>query len=431
MSESYGRIIELLAIERDTETFGLRIKLSLIESAEPLWLTDNETIANIAAVTEFDGVHKHRISLHTAWDANKQQYIGSITRTYREHSERFSFACSVPFRNELESIKKIRHADDLHTLPFLSTHRSEADQPEEIPAAEGDLKANRFARKRRHLPLKLVSAIMMSLIFVVLLSSFNYSYPGEIKPYPAVTATAEAETVIQLLAENRSAIIAKPVAASKEEAPESRPKESKPKDNKPSASIPQLELEEFISFSLPKGYVALTFDDGPSKHSIDIMNVLKKHEVGGTFFFVGTNVEKHPDYVRAIHANGYSVGSHSMTHSQLTSLTYEQQQAELTRVSDLIEHITDEKLILFRPPYGAFDNRTEALSQQQGSKMVLWNRDPEDWLTRDEDKILEYVQHIEASGSIILLHESQAVVDALPKIIKHLQDQGLTIVSLQ
>ena len=70
-------------------------------------------------------------------------------------------------------------------------------------------------------------------------------------------------------------MIAKPVAASKEEAAESRPKESKPKDNKPSASIPQLELEEFISFSLPKGYVALTFDDGPSKHSIDIMNVLK------------------------------------------------------------------------------------------------------------------------------------------------------------
>ncbi|MGG3504044.1 polysaccharide deacetylase family protein [Paenibacillus lautus] len=424
MSQSYGKIIELLAIERDTEAFGLRIKLSLIESAELIWLTDNETIANIATVAEFDGVHKYRLSLHTAWDANKQQYIGSITRTYRDHSERFSFACSVPFRNELESIKKIRLVDDLHTLPFLSTHRSETDQSEEMQA-EQDIKTYHFARKRLHLPLKLVSAIMMSLVFVVLLSSFNYSYPGYIRPHPAATATAEAETVIQLFAENRSALIGKTVAVSAEEAAE-----SKPKDIKPSASVPQLELEEFISFGLPKGYVALTFDDGPSKHSIDIMNVLKKHEVGGTFFFVGTNVKKHPDYVKAIHANGYSVGSHSMTHSQLTSLTYEQQQAELTRVADLIEPITDEKLVLFRPPYGAFDDRTEALSQQQGSKMVLWNRDPEDWLTRDEDKILDYVQHIEASGSIILLHESQAVVDALPKIIKHLQDQGLTIVSL-
>ncbi|MGV2805299.1 polysaccharide deacetylase family protein, partial [Clostridium perfringens] len=115
MSQSYGKIIELLAIERDTEAFGLRIKLSLIESAELIWLTDNETIANIATVAEFDGVHKYRLSLHTAWDANKQQYIGSITRTYRDHSERFSFACSVPFRNELESIKKIRLVDDLHT----------------------------------------------------------------------------------------------------------------------------------------------------------------------------------------------------------------------------------------------------------------------------------------------------------------------------
>ncbi|MEC0253943.1 polysaccharide deacetylase family protein [Paenibacillus lautus] len=425
MSESYGKIIELLAIERDTEAFGLRINLSLIESAELIWLTDNETIANITAVSEFDGDHKYRLSLHTAWDANKQQYIGSITRTYRDHSERFSFACSVHFRNELESIKKIRHVDDLHTLPFLSTHRSEADQPEEMQAEE-HIKTSRFARKRRHLPLKLVSAVMMSLIFVVLLSSFNYSYPGDIRPHPAVTATAEAETVIQLLAENRSALIAKPVAALRAEEAE-----SKPKDINPSASLPQLELEDFISFGLPKGYVALTFDDGPSKHSIDIMNVLKKYKVGGTFFFVGTNVKKHPDYVRAIHANGYSVGSHSMTHSQMPSLTYEQQQAEMTRVANLIEHITDEKLVLFRPPYGAFDDRTEALSRQQGSKMVLWNRDPEDWLTRDEDKILDYVQHIEASGSIILLHESQAVVDALPKIIKHLQDQGLTIVSLQ
>ena len=51
MSESYGKIIELLAIERDTEAFGLRINLSLIESAELIWLTDNETIANIAAVS--------------------------------------------------------------------------------------------------------------------------------------------------------------------------------------------------------------------------------------------------------------------------------------------------------------------------------------------------------------------------------------------
>lgn len=426
MSDSYGKVIELLAIERDIEAFALRIKLSFSESAELLWLTDHETIANIMTVSEFNGVHKYRLSLHTTWDAIQQQYIGSITRTYREHGERFSFACSVHFRNELEAIKAIRHLDDVSTLSFLSAPLSEPGQAEKVQT-DGKRNATRSVRKPHRLPLKLASATLMSLIVVVLLSSFNYSYPSDIRHEAAITAAAEVETVIQLLAENRNAMIAKPVAASVEKEADSKPR----KEIQTSAAVPQLELKDFISYSIPKGYVALTFDDGPSKHSMDIMNVLKKYEVGGTFFFVGTNVKKHPDYVKAIHANGYSVGSHSMTHSQMPSLTYEEQKAELTRAANLIEHITDEKLVLFRPPYGAFDDRTEALSRQQGNKVVLWNRDPEDWLTRDEDKILDYVQHIEASGSIILLHESQAVVDALPKIIKSLQDQGLTIVSLQ
>ncbi|GAA0839634.1 hypothetical protein GCM10008915_33590 [Bifidobacterium pullorum subsp. gallinarum] len=425
MSDSYGKVIELLAIERDSEVFGLRIKLSFTESAELIWITDTDTIENIAAVSEFNGIHKYRLSLQTVWDVNQQQYMGLITRTYRDHSDRFQFACSVSFRNELESIKNARRLDDLHTLPFLSAYRSEPDEPIAVPTEEG-IDARRSGRKRHRLPLKLVSATMMSLIFVLLLSSFNYSDPSGIPPRQATTAAVEVETVIQLLAENRHTIMAKPVASLEEET------EKQPEDHHlPSDTVPYLELDEFISFSIPKGYVALTFDDGPSKHSVDIMNILQKYGVGGTFFFVGTNVKKHPDYVQAIHANGFSIGSHSMTHSQMSSLSYKQQEMELTRVAELIENITHEKLVLFRPPYGAFDGQTEALSRHQGNKMVLWNRDPEDWLTRDEDKILDYVQHIEASGSIILLHESQAVVDALPRIIQHLQDQSLKIVRLQ
>lgn len=200
MSDSYGKVIELLAVERDTEAFGLRIKLSFTESAELLWITDMNTIANVAAASEFNGVHKYRLSLHTAWDANKQQYMGSITRTYRDHSDRFQFACSDRFKNELESIKNIRRLDDLHTLPFLSAYRSEPDEPKSVRTPE-DADAPRSARKRHRLPLKLVSATMMSLIFVVLLSSFNYSYPNDIPPQPATTASTEVETFIQLLAE--------------------------------------------------------------------------------------------------------------------------------------------------------------------------------------------------------------------------------------
>ncbi|MGG3280592.1 polysaccharide deacetylase family protein [Paenibacillus solani] len=428
MTDYYGKVIELLAIEGSTAT-DLRIRLSFMNSVELLWVTDNETAANLAAISDFDGVHKYRISLHTMWDINKQQYIGSVTRTYRDHSEPFPFACSIQFRDELEYIMKARHLDDLHTLPFLSTYRPDADLTEETQIKEV-IAASSSARKRSRLPFKLVGATMVSLIIVLLLSSFNYSYPDDIQLQPATTASVEAETSSQWLAVNRMTKITHSVVS----APKVEQTDNKQEDiidTLPSAAVPQLELDELISFSIPKGYVALTFDDGPSKYSMDIMNVLQQYKVGGTFFFIGTNVKKHPDYVQAISAGGYSVGSHSMTHSQMSNLSLKQQEAEMTQAASLIEHITNEKLVLFRPPYGAFDDQTESLSQQLGNKLVLWNRDTEDWLTRDEDKILDYIQQTEASGSIILLHESQAVVDALPRIITHLQNQGLNIVSLQ
>lgn len=428
MTDYYGKVIELLAIEGGTAT-DLRIRLSFMNSIELLWVTDNETAANLAAISDFDGVHKYRISLHTAWDINKQQYIGSITRTYRDQSDRLPFACSVQFRDELEYIKKATRVDDLHTLPFLSTFRPDADLAEETHIKEV-IAASSSARKRNRLPFKLAGTTMVSLIIVLLLSSFNYSYPDDIQLQPATTVSVEDETSSQWLAVNRMTNITHSVVSAPI-ADQTDPKQEEIIDTVPSTAVPQLELDELVSFSIPKGYVALTFDDGPSKYSMDIMNVLQQHKVGGTFFFIGTNVKKHPDYVRAIHAGGYSVGSHSMTHSQMSNLSLKQQKAEMTQAANLIEHITHEKLVLFRPPYGAFDDQTESLSQQQGNKLVLWNRDTEDWLTRDEDKIMDYIQQTEASGSIILLHESQAVVDALPRIIKHLQNQGLNIVSLQ
>lgn len=431
MSDFYGKVIELLAIEEGTQA-GLRIRLSFIESMELLWVTDFETAANLAAVSDFDGIHKYRLSLHTAWDINKQQYTGFITRTYRDRSERLPFICSAQFKDELEYILKAARLDDLHTLPFLSVSGSEADLAEaflaeDVQTEEAEAASSSEWKPRRSLLVKLVSSSIISLIITLLLSSFNYSDLDDIQLEPAAAASAEAKTTPTWLAENSLTKRTHSVIP----APTAEQADTKQKDALSSAAVPLLELDELISFSIPKGYVALTFDDGPSKYSMDILDVLQQYQVGGTFFFIGTNVNKHPDYVRAIHASGYSVGSHSMTHGQMSNLSLKQQEAEMTSAARVIEHITQEKMVLFRPPYGAFDNQTESLSQQLGHKLVLWNRDTEDWLTRDEDKILDYIQQIEASGSIILLHESQAVVDALPKIITHLQQQGLRIVSLK
>ena len=195
--------------------------------------------------------------------------------------------------------------------------------------------------------------------------------------------------------------------------------------------FPTSELHEIISYSIPEGTVALTFDDGPSAYTQKIADILKSYQVGGTFFFVGENVLKYPEHVQYVHSNGYSIGSHSMNHLNLIKLPYEKQEFELLHTNQIIEEVIQEKIVLFRPPYGSNNEDTLAIVSNNEAKMVLWNTDTEDWKSRNADKIANSVRASKASGSIILLHESQAVIDALPQIIDYLQGQDLQIVNLK
>jgi len=158
---------------------------------------------------------------------------------------------------------------------------------------------------------------------------------------------------------------------------------------------------------------------------------LKEYKVGATFFLVGYNVRKYPDYAKYIHSNGYSIGSHSMSHLDMSKLSYEKQKNELISSINILKETIDEDISLFRPPYGSFNKQLENLVISQECKIVLWNNDPEDWKTRDADKIFESIKNSNTSGAIILLHESQAVIDSLPRIIEYLQGQNLEIVNLK
>lgn len=192
-----------------------------------------------------------------------------------------------------------------------------------------------------------------------------------------------------------------------------------------------IELEDYLVYNLPEGKVALTFDDGPSQYTKEIIDILKEYKVGATFFLVGYNVRKYPDYAKYIHSNGYSIGSHSMSHLDMSKLSYEKQKNELISSINILKETIDEDISLFRPPYGSFNKQLENLVISQECKIVLWNNDPEDWKTRDADKIFESIKNSNTSGAIILLHESQAVIDSLPRIIEYLQGQNLEIVNLK
>jgi len=431
MSAFYGKVIELQDIEQHEGQYGMRIRLSAAEPFERVWAIDNATAESLLAIADFDGIHKYRLSRHTVWDANRRQYIGYITKTRRDQSIRYPFLCSEAFIHNLNAIHRVQHLDEIHGLSFLSL-TCEEREAETLQQEQESEQNKQKKHTRQRVPLRRIAVTALGMLSVLLLGSFDApSLPAAESPDTLAVTTGTALPAFHSVRHTAAVAEASSSPAPKKPQSEPRAKVSPEPKLKPQAELPSFELTDAVTYSLPKGYVALTFDDGPSKYSAKIMKVLKEHQVGGTFFFVGENAGKHPAAVRAIQENGFSIGSHSMNHANMPLLAYEEQEAQIKRAAESIEAITKQPVTLFRPPYGAFNEMTEEASRSYGSSIVLWNRDPEDWLTRDKDKILHYVRHTEPSGSIILLHESQAVIDALPSIIAYLKDQHLKIVSLQ
>ena len=210
------------------------------------------------------------------------------------------------------------------------------------------------------------------------------------------------------------------------------------------------------------GYVpnklALTFDDGPDPTwTPQILDVLRRHHIPGTFFCVGANVEAEPGLVRREYDEGHEVGNHSFTHPDLGSVPPSRAILEINLTQMAIAGATGHTSDLFRPPYNA-DSEPETPNQltpvleadRLGYVTVGENVDPTDWdaqillkdgrtRPRTADDIAQFViddlkrrKGSEDEGNIILLHDAggdraQTVI-ALDRLIPRLQAQGYTFV---
>lgn len=416
MSTYHSKLLELLAIEKKANKSYLHTRISFNGMMEILLEVDHHTASYLLASTSFKEKDKYRLSLHHFWDSTEKHHVSYITKTYRDQSERIHFSCSEEYIHLLDAIKKLKHIDEILTLPFVTVHSEKTDEPQ--TEAKHTLAFEEMKPRKNILHISWGKFALLSFAIMILFG-FRFSdlsYLNKSEQSEKVVVNAES------VDKKRNELIEKKKILS---------------DVEPDSSIetttlpPFIELNETITYSIPKDAVALTFDDGPSKYSKEIIDILKKYQVGGTFFYIGINVKNNREAVQYAKTNGYSIGNHSMTHKQLTTLDLEKQKYELLSAKQLIEADSFENVNLFRPPYGAFNDTTVELANLNNNKLVLWNNDPEDWQSRDPDTIFQHILNSDTPGSIILLHESQAVVDVLPRVIEYLQEQNLRIVSLK
>ncbi|MGI9020742.1 MAG: polysaccharide deacetylase family protein [Solirubrobacterales bacterium] len=178
-----------------------------------------------------------------------------------------------------------------------------------------------------------------------------------------------------------------------------------------------------------KKRIALTFDDGPSSYTSQVISILDRHQVNGTFFVVGENIGGRTSLLRRMMGGGHEIGNHSLHHETNGASSY-----SLHRTEDLIRGATGFEPCLYRPPGGYISSSTSQTAWQMGMSNILWDVDPQDWRTPGSSAIYSHVVGRARSGSIVLLHDGGGnrsdTVDALDRIIRTLKGRGYQLVTV-
>ncbi|MHA7584208.1 polysaccharide deacetylase family protein [Paenibacillus vandeheii] len=190
-------------------------------------------------------------------------------------------------------------------------------------------------------------------------------------------------------------------------------------------SIPVMPTVSAADANCPNGYVGLTFDDGPSGNTTNVLNALKQAGLRATMFNVGQSAQNNQSLVSAQVAAGMWIGNHSYTHPDMTTLSSSQMSSEITRTQQTIQSITGSSPKLFRPPYGATNATLKSVLSQNGLTEVLWNVDSQDWNGASTAQIVAAVNRMQ-NGDVILMHDQyQTTLQAIPQIAQNLKSRGL------
>jgi peptidoglycan/xylan/chitin deacetylase (PgdA/CDA1 family) len=188
--------------------------------------------------------------------------------------------------------------------------------------------------------------------------------------------------------------------------------------------------------------IALTFDDGPCPvYTEQILDILRRHDVKATFFVCGRNVERCPETLRRVQAEGHAIGNHAYSHPFPFLRTRSFFARQIDRTQEAIEKVTGERPKFFRPPFGARWLGLQPVLQARGLRLVNWSDTGYDWKLEPEGIVRETLKSL-SPGSIILLHDGRrtyppervdrsATVKALPAILEGAAKAGFTFVSLE
>ncbi len=174
--------------------------------------------------------------------------------------------------------------------------------------------------------------------------------------------------------------------------------------------------------------IALTFDDGPSKYTDELIEYLYQNDCKATFFVLGNKVKNYQDVLNKSISYGNEIGNHSYNHKWLIKLKKEEMINQIEKTQNLIYEYTGYIPTLLRPTYGSINS---TLKNSTNLKIVLWNVDTLDWKYKSVDKIVSRATKNLKPGNIILMHDIyKRTYEAVKKIVPILKENGYKCVTI-
>ncbi len=182
----------------------------------------------------------------------------------------------------------------------------------------------------------------------------------------------------------------------------------------------------------------ITIDDGPTLNTPFIIESLKRHGAGATFFVLKERIELYPDSIRKMENEGFAIGLHGVSHSRAIYSSPTAPLEEMNAASDSLYRIIGSRSNLVRTPYGSRPNLSDKqrqLLETAGYNIVDWNVDPRDSIGKVVDKaaVLQNLRNgLDKAGNtaVILLHDRKSTADMMDEILALVKAAGYELKNL-
>ncbi len=209
--------------------------------------------------------------------------------------------------------------------------------------------------------------------------------------------------------------------------------------------VPVMNQKENIAQENDTHKVYLTFDDGPSSNTAQILDILKKYDLKATFFVIGREGEEYEELYKRIVEEGHTLAMHSYTHKY--KVLYESLESfvdDFSRIQNYLYKVTGKECLYYRFPGGSSNHvsntdMTEFISylNEQGITYFDWNVSSGD-ATSQAYTPEELVQNVTSDivkykTSIVLMHDAEtktSTVQALEPMILALQSMGVEMLPI-